>query len=341
MSHQLRLGIIGCGWFAPFHVKALRQLSERVRVVWAADPDSARAEAVAVSIGAIPLADYRAGLADVDAVDIIAPHHLHRPIAVECLAAGKHVLLEKPIARTLQEADEIIAAAERSGKTFMVAYPHRYRPSIRLMKQLIDEGRYGRLFMLDAMMDESLQGYTVTGWMSHRETLGGGVLFSSSPHMLEPMLWIGGEVLPGGMAMAGARGGATIEGEDTAVSVFKFAGGAIGTTRHTWASPHGQTWYTLSATCQKARLTLTTVPLGDLMRDGADCRWRTRLVAAGEREEVLLDNDEGLDVVYEMAHFLDCVESGARPATDGHAARRVIELVLSAYADAARRGMND
>ena len=63
-------------------------------------------------------------------------------------------------------------------------------------------------------------------------------------------------------------------------------------------------------------------------------------MALGETEEVLLDSGEGLDVAYEMAHFLDCVETGATPETDGRAGRRIIELVLSAYADAARVGAN-
>ena len=327
-----KLGIIGCGWFAPFHVKALRQLSDRVEVVWAADPNPARAASVAASIGAHPLADYRAGLGDVDTVDILVPHHLHHPIAVDCLNAGKHVLLEKPIARTLNEADDIIAAADCSVKTFMVALPHRYRPSIKLLKQAIESGGYGRLFMLDAMMDESLQAYTTVDWISHKATLGGGVFFSSSPHMLDPMLWIGGDVIPGSCAMVGTHGGVSMEGEDSAFSVFKFSSGVIATTRHTWASPRSQTWYTLIATCERGRLTLTTTPLGDLASEGAHCAWRTRLSASGANDQVLLDNDEGLDIIYEMTHFFDCIDTNTIPATDGRTARQIIELVLSAYA---------
>jgi predicted dehydrogenase len=336
---KLKLGIIGCGWFAPFHVNALRQLDDRVEVLWTADPDAARAASVAASIGARPLADYRAGLAEVDAVDILVPHHLHHPIAVDCLSAGKHVLLEKPIATTLREADDIIAAAERSGRTFMVAYPHRYRPSLRRLKQEIESGKYGRLFMLDAMMDESLQAYSSLGWIAQKATLGGGVLFSASPHMLDPLLWIGGPVRS--MSMVGAHAGVAMEGEDTAISIIKFAGGAIGTTRHTWASPRSRAWYTLTATCERAHLILTTTPLGDLQTEGHRCPWRTRLVALGETEQVLLDSGEGLDVIYEMQHFLDCVATGATPQTDGRMARRLIELVLAAYADAATRGAND
>jgi predicted dehydrogenase len=336
---RLRLGLIGCGWFAPFHVNALRLLSGRVEVAWAADPDATRAAAIAGALGARPLADYRDGLAEVDAVDILVPHHLHHPITIDCLNAGRHVLLEKPIANTLAQADEMIAAAGRSGRTFMVAYPHRYRPSVIALKQAVDSGRYGRLFMLDAAMDESLQAYGSLGWIASRATLGGGVFFSSSPHMLDPLLWIGGDARS--LSMVGTHGGVPMQGEDTALAIIKFAGGAVGATRHTWASPKSRAWYTLTATCQKAHLTLTTTPLGDLAAEGARCAWRTRLVAAGQSEEVLLDNGEGLDVVHEMAHFLDCVETGATPHTDGRMARRMIELVLAAYRAAERDGAID
>ena len=336
---KLKIGLIGCGWFAPFHVTALRQLADRVSVVWAADPDLDRASRIATALGARPLADYHGALADVDAVDILVPHHLHHRITLDCLSAGRHVLLEKPIATTLADADDMIAAAAQANRTFMVSYQHRYRPGMRALKQAIDSGRYGRLFMLDAMMDESLQGYAALGWLSKKATLGGGVFFSASPHMLDPLMWLGGEVRC--LSMVGAHGGVDMEGEDTALSIVKFASGAVGATRHTWASPKSRIWYTLTATCEKAHLTLTTVPMGDLVAEGDHCPWRTRLVAIGETEEVLFDSAEGLDVVYGMSHFLDCVETGATPETDGRMARRMIELVLSAYVEAERRGANE
>jgi predicted dehydrogenase len=99
--------------------------------------------------------DYRQGLGEADAVCALVPHHLHQAITIDCLAARCHVLLEKPIARTVEEADAIIAAAERSGRTLMVAYPHRYRKSIRVCKNAVVGGNYGELFMLNALMDKS------------------------------------------------------------------------------------------------------------------------------------------------------------------------------------------
>jgi predicted dehydrogenase len=333
MTH--RIGIIGCGWFAPFHLQALQALQDRTRVVWAADPVLAKAEAAAASCGAVALTDYRDGLDQVDCVHILLPHHLHCDATVACLEAGKHVLLEKPIATTLADADEMIASAERHGKTLMVGYLHRYRRSMQLFREAITDGRYGRLFMLDGQMDESAQAY-VAGWLQRRATLGGGVFFSSSPHMLDVMLWIAGDVRCA--SVVGTRAGCDMECEDTACAVIKFESGVVGVTRHTWASPKSRTWYTLTATCESARVILTTTPAGDLVNDGPHCPWATRIVVHDDTEEVLLESDEGLDLVPEIEHFLDCVETGATPQTDGVAARKIIALVLDAYADAEARG---
>lgn len=332
-----KIGLIGGGWVAPFHLRALAKLGDRVRVVWVADPVRERAEATAREAGARPLTDYRQGLKDIDCAFVLVPHHLHHPVTLDCFDAGCHVMLEKPLATSLAHADEMIAAGQRANKTFMVAYPHRYRPSIQLFKKTVLGGRYGRLFMLDALMDESLQKYAV-GWIAKKETLGGGVLFSASPHMLDVMFYIAGAIQS--MSMVGTRGGTNIEGEDTAASVIKFKNGIIGVTRHTWASPRSRIWYTMQATCEKAHVILTTNPQGDLALEGIKCPWLTRIVAVGEKEEVILGSGEGLDFSPEVEHFFHCVETGGRPQTDGVAAREMIRLVFEAYRKAELEGAN-
>lgn len=332
-----RVGLIGCGWIAPFHLAGLARLGSRVRIVWAADPDGERAHAIASQAGAHALTDYRQGLGEIDCAFVLVPHHLHHAITIDCLKASCHVLLEKPMATSLEHADEMIALAEATGKILMVAYPHRYRKSMRIFKESLLNGRYGNLFMLDGYMDESLQKYT-SGWIAKRKTLGGGVFFSASPHMLDVMLWIAGDVQT--ISMVGTRAGAQIEGEDTAASIIKFKSGVIGVTRHTWASPRSRIWYTMHAICEKAHVTLTTNPLGDLVREGARCPWSTKIVALGEKEEVLLESDEGLDLGPEIQHFFQCVETGERPRTDGHIAREMIRVVFEAYAKAESEGGN-
>ena len=332
-----RIGLIGCGWVAPFHLAGLAKLGSRVQIVWVADPNTERAEVVARQAGVHALSEYRQGLQHVDTVLVLVPHHLHHPVTLDCLSAGCHVFLEKPIANTLEQADEIIAAAEQTGRTLMVGYLHRYRSSMQFFRQILESEVYGRLFMLDGAMDSSLYGYAL-GWITNKRTLGGGVLFSSSPHMLDVMLWIAGDVQT--VHMVGTRGGISMEGEDTAACIMKFRNGVIGVTRETWASPKSQLWYTMHAVCQKAHVTLTLTPVGDLVTEGAHCPWSTRIVAFGEKEEVLLQSGEGLDFSPELEHFFDCIETGQRPETDGYAARKLVALVLEAYRKAELEGGN-
>ena len=332
-----RIGIIGCGWIAPFHTEGLRQLGREAEIAWVADPEAGRASDLAREIKAHVLTDYRAGLTDIDCAFVLVPHHLHRPVAVDCLAAGCHVLLEKPIANTLAEADAIIGAAEQAHRTLMVAYPHRYKKSLRFFKQTIESGRYGRLIMLDSLIDDSVEGY-LAEWMSRKATLGGGCLFSAGGHQLDIMLWLSGDVQTA--YMVGTRGRVPMEGEDTAACVIKFKGGSIGVVRHTWASPKVRTWYTMEALCEKAYITLTMTPLGDQNTEGVRCPWRTRIVAEGPRQELLYDSDEGLDLAPEIDHFFECVETGRQPETDGYMARKVSAVVIEAYDRAAANGAN-
>lgn len=341
-KHQL--GIIGCGWIAPFHVHALNQLMDRVEVVWVADPDKARGEYIAGTLETKNpidiLTNYKDGLDRVDSVLILVPHHLHFPITMDTLKAGCHVLLEKPFAITLEEADKMIAEAEAQNKVLMVAYPHRYRKTTGAFKEAVTSGDYGKLFMLDAFMDEDQRAYVIDGWLIKKTTLGGGVFFSASAHMLDVMLWIAGDVQS--VSMVGTHAGLPMEGEDTALSVIKFKNGVVGTTRHTWFSPNPQMWYTMRAYCERAIITLIINPMGDLAREGHQCPWYTKITVLETEsgEKILLESDEGLDLTEEVRHFLDCIDLGIPCQTDGRVARKLMAVAIDAYQKADLDGAN-
>lgn len=334
---KIRLGIIGCGWVAPFHVSALNNLADQVTIVWVADTDVKRAHSVAELAITHPnvgvLSDYREGLHSVDAVSVLLPHHLHHPVTAQALSAGCHVLLEKPFALSLAEADDMIAKAESAQRVLMIGYPHRYRKSTRFLKQSVDSGQFGRLFMLDAMMDEDQRKY-VGGWLTEKAKLGGGVFFSASPHMLDVMMYLAGDIQT--ITMVGTHGGLDMEGEDTALSIMKFRSGVVGATRHTWFSAAPGVWYHLRAFCENATLTLTVNPLADLATQGHLCPWRTEISVVGSENRVLLESDEGLDFTEEVRHFLDCVTNNVPCQTDGPAARKLMVAVLQAYDNAER-----
>ncbi len=327
-----RIGLIGCGWIAPFHVTGLSQLGRQREIVWVADPDEQRGDAIAAEVRTKAITDYRTGLGEIDYAFVLVPHHLHQQVTIDCLNAGCHVLLEEPIANTLAETDNMIEAAERASKTFMVAYPHRYKSSFRRFKQVIESGQYGRLIMLDSLIDDSVEGY-LAEWMTRKATLGGGCLFSAAGHQLDIMSWIGGDIQAA--YMVGTRGRVPMEGEGSAACIIKFNNGPIGVVRHTWASPNVRIWYTMEAMCEHAHVILTCTPLGDQNTEGVRCKWRTRIVALGKQEEVLMENQEGLDLAPEIEHFFECVDTGRKPETDGHMARKISAIVLDAYGRAA------
>ncbi|MFT5369401.1 MAG: putative dehydrogenase [Candidatus Latescibacterota bacterium] len=142
---MLKLAIVGCGWAGSRHVGAIRELDEKVEVVCLVDNDEAFVKEKADEFG-IPkvYTDYADVLkdVDVDAVDICTPHHLHCGQAVAAAEAGKHVLVEKPMARTVKEANRMMAAADQNGIRLYVAESAAYTPMAKFLREVVQAGKY-------------------------------------------------------------------------------------------------------------------------------------------------------------------------------------------------------
>jgi len=149
----ITIAILGGGFMAASHAANYRALGNRVRVKTVASRRSDRALAVAESVGAELTGDLQSVLrdAEVDAVDICLPTPMHREFAVAALAAGKHVLLEKPIALTLDDADAIVAAAEQSRRIFMVGLVLRFWPEYVELQRRVSGGELGRPLSVSAL----------------------------------------------------------------------------------------------------------------------------------------------------------------------------------------------
>jgi UDP-N-acetylglucosamine 3-dehydrogenase len=134
----VRVGIIGVGVMGFNHARVLAELPY-VEVVGLADPDRSQAMRVADALGCAAVADHKTliGLG-LDAAVIAAPTHLHHSIALDCIAAGLHVLVEKPIAPSVEEGGQIVAAARRAGVTLMVGHVERFNPAVQSIKQAIE-----------------------------------------------------------------------------------------------------------------------------------------------------------------------------------------------------------
>jgi UDP-N-acetyl-2-amino-2-deoxyglucuronate dehydrogenase len=197
VSDGLRLGFVGCGAIADWHLHAIETAVDRLRVVAAIDPDPAAAARIAARTGAVAYASLRDAIAAdaCDAVLVMVPHHLHEGVATEAFAAGLHVLLEKPMAPTLDACDRILAAAHDAGTVFMVAENAQYWPEVVLAQELIAQGRLGEVITARACsfvppLDEFYGGDAP--WRFSATAAGGGVAVDTGSHWLRPLrMWLG------------------------------------------------------------------------------------------------------------------------------------------------------
>jgi predicted dehydrogenase len=133
---KLRAGVIGVGYLGRFHAQKYAAL-ENVDLVGVADVSRERAEEVATEVGTIAFTDYRELLAQIDLVSIVVPTQYHFTVAKECLEAGCHILLEKPVTQTVAEADELIRMAAERRLVFQVGHLERFNPAILALKGVL------------------------------------------------------------------------------------------------------------------------------------------------------------------------------------------------------------
>ncbi|MDR3050867.1 MAG: Gfo/Idh/MocA family oxidoreductase [Oscillospiraceae bacterium] len=192
-DQQFRVGIVGCGGIANGkHLPALQKLPQ-VQLVAFCDIVPERAQQAAEKYGA-PGAkvytDYRELVADsaLDAVHVLTPNKSHAPITIAALESGKHVLCEKPMAKTYADAKAMLDAARRTGKTLSIAYQNRFRPDSLYLKQLCSHGKLGEIYYARA---HAIRRRAVPTWgvFLNEEEQGGGPLIDIGTHALDLTLW--------------------------------------------------------------------------------------------------------------------------------------------------------
>lgn len=315
-SGPLGLCIVGCGRFAGFHARAARQLGAAVRLSFASR-DASRAEAFRRRFGAAAaFASYEAAAAspDVDALIICTPHHLHLAHARLAAGYGKAILLEKPIARTLAEADAVLAAARAAGVVLMVAESFHFMPALAAARARLRAGAIGTV--RQGLV--SARGYREPGgWRTRQADMGGGLLIDGGIHYVHLLRDWGGPVARV-TAVAPPTLLAGFEGEDTVFLLLHFRSGAVGALVNSLAAPGLPRW-------QWATVSGTTGSLG------LDSRGYLLWVRgqAGTRVRLFLRDRRGL--VAQLREFVDAVRVGRPPALAPESTRDDLAIVLAAY----------
>src|SRR3954454_25211970 len=221
----VRVGLIGSGGISAAHGKGFIKYADKIKCVAlcdvSADNLKKRSEQLAnVGGGGRQFSDWKVMLkemaGEIDAVDICLPHHLHGPAIIDAAAAGKHILCEKPMCTSTEEADRIADAVKKAGVTYMSAHNQLFMPVVQEAKKMIDEGAIGRVRWLRSQ-DCFAAGNTERekwGWRADAKTQGGGELIDTGYHPSYRLLHLAGSPVAAIRSTMG-RFALNIDGEDT------------------------------------------------------------------------------------------------------------------------------
>ena len=334
---KVKVGLIGSQFGATLHIEAFAKVPD-AEVVAVASPTQAHVEEFARRHG-IPSAytDHRKILdrADVQLVCIAVPNYLHCQLVKDCAAAGKHVVIEKPLAMNLQEADEMIQACRQANVLLMYAECLCYAPKYVRAKRLVDEGGIGRVYWIRQI--EKHWG-PHSDWFWDVDRSGGGALFDMGCHGFEFARWILGK--PQVKSVCGHCGTyvhtAKTRADDSGIFVVEFENGAIAQVEDSWAKPGGIE--------DRAEIFGSEGVIYCDIVDGVamPVYSRTGFGYAVEKAELtkgwthtIFEENWMYGYPAEMQHFIDCVNGKAQPSETADDGRVVLEVIFAAYESAA------
>ncbi len=228
----MKVVVVGCRGWGQVHLRALSQLGLDLEIV-ERNKEAARTCIEKYGVKKVH-EDYSSALSsDADIVDLVVPHHLHKDMTLAALKAGKHVLVEKPIARNEKEALDMINAAKAARKKLMVTDQFHFDPAVKAVMGLIREGRLGRVHTI--IVRSQVLGRP-RDWRTRLEEMGGGALIDGGVHFVNTLLNFGGEYVE--VKAYAYRAFVQMEGDDTSMALFKFKSGAYGLFFYSWAYPN-------------------------------------------------------------------------------------------------------
>jgi len=343
-EEKIRIGIVGCGMATMVMYTPVMRYVEQAEVTALCDPFPAALDrARAYFPAATPHLDYDEFLreAKVDAVIVATPVDLHRDQVVLAAQAGKHVLCEKPMARTLAECDDMIESCESAGVTLMVGFMKRFDKSMVYAKQLIDQGRLGA--PLNVLCDWRGEQPGIPheirqrafSWRGLRQA-GGGVYQDTGSHTTDLARWWLGDIETVSGELSVLR--PEREVEDSAVGVYLHRGGRRSVHLIGFSNTESRERYQIDGS--KATLELEYGPSSFSSTDP----FRMRLYEEGgstvhdvtRHNNIVLDEELRTSGRYkvEVEHFCECVLSGSPPLTSGLDGRKAIEAINAVYLSA-------
>ena len=332
---KLSVAVVGCGYWGP---NLMRNFSEnpRTRLSWLVDLDASRLQRLADRYPAAKTTvDLSEALMDpqLDAVAIATPVSTHFALARRCLAAGKSVLLEKPMAQTVAECRELIDLAQKNGVTLMVDHTFIYTGSVRKIRELVKQGELGNIYYFDSVRVN-------LGLFQHDVN----VIWDLAPHDLSIMDYALGKQ-PTHVAAHGACHVAGSDIENIAYITLKFADDTIAHFHVNWLAPAkirriiiGGSKKMLVFDDLRPDERIKIYDKGLSFKDGAEME--SHVLAGYRVGDVYVPNIDSTEALrFEVDHFVDCVTKRCRPESDGEAGLRVVQILVAAQQSLAQEGV--
>ncbi|MEB1809311.1 MAG: Gfo/Idh/MocA family oxidoreductase [Bacillaceae bacterium] len=327
---KIRVGIIGCGSIAKHRHMPEYANNEHTEITAVCDIVEERAQEFAEKYEATAFTNYEELLqnADVDAVSVCTPNYLHAPVSIAALQAGKHVLCEKPMATSREDALAMIEAAKQSNKKLMIAHNQRFVPSHQKARQLIENGEAGKIYSFrTAFGHGGPEGWSADGkdsWFFKKEQAFIGAMGDLGVHKTDLLRYILGEefVEVGAFVETSAKQNTDVD--DTAVCVLKTESGIIGTLAASWSYVSKEDNSTIIYG-ENAILRLEDDPVHSLV-----VQYKNGEVVKYELGGIQTNESGGQTNTQVIDQFITAIIDDQQPLVTGEEGLKSLQVVLSA-----------
>jgi UDP-N-acetyl-2-amino-2-deoxyglucuronate dehydrogenase len=329
---MIKFGLLGCGRIAKRHSDLLGgHHVDQAGLAGVCDPIRERADVLASKFGVRAYYDIDDFLAqkDIDAVAVLTPSGMHPAHVIACAKAGKHVVVEKPMALRLQDADEMIRACDEAGVKLFVVKQNRFNVPVVKAREALNAGRFGRLILGTVRVrwcrDQAY--YDQDAWRG-TWAYDGGVLTNQASHHIDMLEWFFGDVV--NVHARAVTALAKIETEDTAVATLKFRNGALGIIEATTATRPTDLEGSLSILGEKGMVEIAGFAVNQIRH------WRFVEELESDRDvvenfSVNPPNVYGFGHQAYYQHVIDCLINQRAALVDGLEGRKSLELISALY----------
>jgi UDP-N-acetylglucosamine 3-dehydrogenase len=301
-GNPLKIGVVGVGVMGSNHARVLSEMAG-VELVGVVDPDHKQREFVARTLGCAEFADLQALIAGgIDAVTIAAPTHLHHDIALTCIARGLHVLVEKPIAPTVEEGRAIVVAARRAGVALMIGHVERFNPAVESIKR--------------AIKDQDILSIAITRVGPFPPRMSNvGVVIDLAVHDIDLIRWFTDSEI---VEIQPQLSSAVAEREDIALLQFRTASGVLAHINTNWLTPFKARTIHVATRDKYLIGDLLTLQVTECFGFQPDGSYSMRHLSVGYSEPLRA----------ELRAFVDAIRAGRAPAVSGEEGVASLEVAI-------------